>query len=250
MGRKGIGFCTAVCFLGALLAVMLSVRLGIGDYLEAQAVVETLELRMASMEEQALEKQLKIAKWYNWSLEQGRYVPERNYQNVLNLGEGRMGLLLIPQWKLQLPITHGVGGAAGHDPTTSLPTGSRETQSVLYIEKPMPWHQGMVIQTVLPGVKLDWRVEGIQVMPSGWPPDHPEGCGLLTLVYDNGNTRTLVRCRPGDGKHPDSVAGEDLGSRAFFWGCAPLFTIPALCGAEKMLYFIHPRKRRKGKCFR
>lgn len=242
MGRKGMGFCAALCFLGAFLAVTVSAWMGIQRCLEQRAAVATLELRMASMEEKAAQKHLNIAKWYNWSLEQGNFVPEWDYQNVLNLGEGEMGLLHIPAEKLSFPITHGIGGVAGHDPATSLPVGGRMSHTVLYIEKAVSWREGMEVWTILPGIRLQWQVQSIRVMPAGWPWDYPEEESLLTLVYDKGNTRTLIRCQPGMGSQREA---NHLERRVFFWGCMPFFLVPVFCGLGNTLFYIHPRKGKK-----
>lgn len=240
MGRKEIGLWTAVTFLWALLAVLWTVGLGIGKQLEERKAVAELELRMEAMEAEPLEKQLKIAKWYNLQLEQGNYVPEWDYESILNLGEGRMGLLQVPDWELKLPITHGIGGVAGHDPETSLPLGGREEQTVLYIEKAVLWREGMMVRTALPGAEQEWQVESIQVMPGDWPVEHPAGSALLTLVQDTDSTRTIVRCRPGQESLREKPDADSLGKQAFFWGISPLFLIPVLCTLGKFLYFLHP----------
>lgn len=245
MGRKGIGFWTAVGFLGALLAVTVSAGLGIRTVLAQRWVAAELRAQMESMEEATIEKQLKIAKWYNWSLEQGNFVPERVYRSILDLGAGRMGLLQVPELGLSLPITHGTGGPAGHDPATALPTGGREEQTVLYIDKDLPWREGMAVQTVLPGTGESWQVESIQVMSAGWPVDHPAGSALLTLVHDQGSTRTIVRCRPWEGVPWERQDGPSVAGRALFWGISPLWMVSALCAMEKILRFMHPGRRNK-----
>lgn len=240
MGRKEIGLWTAAAFLWALLAVLASVGQGVDRSFREKAEIRALELRMGAMEEKTVEKQLKIAKWYNLQLEQGHYVSQWDYESILDLGEGKLGLLRVPELGLSLPITHGIGGVAGHDPATALPLGGRGEQTVLYIGRYGSWQEGMTVQTALPGAEGDWQVVSIQVMPSGWPVDHPAGSALLTLVYDRGSTRTIVRCCPGQGsplKKPDADA---LGKQALFWGISPLFWIPVLCVLGKFLYFLHP----------
>ena len=243
MGRKEIGLWTAAAFLWALLAVLWTVGQGMTRSLREETELRALENRMASMAGETMEKQLKIAKWYNLQLEQGKYVPEWDYESILNLGEGRMGLLTVPELELSLPISHGIGGEAGHDPGTALPLGGREEQTVLYIDRAVLWRGGMAVYTALPGCTLCWQVESIQVMPRDWPADHPSGSALLTLVWDRGGRRTIVRCRPSQ----ESPRQTDVRmENALLWGISPLFLIPVLCGLGKILYFIHPGRRKKG----
>ena len=231
MGRRELTFWTVLAFFWALLAVAASLWAGVGQRLEERKILAALEYRMEAMGEGAIEKQLKIAKWYNWSLEQGNYVPEWDYESILNLGEGRMGLLSVPELKLALPISHGVTGPAGHDPETAFPTGGSREQTVLYIEKTILWREGMAVKTVLPGAEQTWLVESIQVMPAGWPVDHPAGRAQLTLVTDRGDTRTIVRCRPGQVR---IQIGENPLREALFWAMAPLIWVPVLCFIGKM----------------
>lgn len=245
MGRRELGFLTVLAFLWALLAVAVSLRLGMEKRMEEASAGVVLESRMASMDPASVERQLKIAKWYNYQLEQGKFVPERDYQSIWNLGEGQMGLLRIPELELVLPITHGIGGMAGHDPATALPAGGREEQTVLYIEKSVPWREGMALETSLPGVELMWQVESIQVMPPHWPVDQPAGSALLTLVIDREENRTIVRCRPGGGIPKELPEPEIRIKQALFWGISPLFLVPGICGLGKILYFIHPGGSRR-----
>lgn len=231
MGRRELTFWSVLAFFWALLAVGASLWVGVGQRLEERRILAALELRMETMGERSIEKQLKIAKWYNWSLEQGHYVPEWDYESILNLGDGRMGLLSLPELEREMPITHGIGGKVGHDPASQLPIGGREDRTVLYLEESVPWREGMAVKTVLPGAEQTWVVESIQVMPAGWPVDHPAGRALLTLVIDRGATRTIVRCHPGKGRIP---VGENAQREAIFWAMAPLIWIPALCVLGKI----------------
>ncbi len=242
MGRKEIGFWTVVGFLGVLLAVAAWVAQGAEKYLVDRALVAELELRMDAMDGEAREKQLKIAKWYNWSLEQGNYVPEWDYRNILNLGDGRMGLLRLPELAMSLPITHGGGGPVGHDPASALPIGGREEQTVLYIDQTAPWREGMAVETVLPGAELKWQVVSIQVMSGPWPVDHPADGALLTLVWDWSDTRTLIRCRPY--QTPADVEANDPLDAALIGGTVPILLIPVLCTLGKILIFLHQRSKK------
>lgn len=245
MGRRELGFLTGLACLWAVLAVAVSLGLGMEKRMEEVSVGAVLESRMASMDPESLEKQLKIAKWYNYQLEQGKFVPDRDYQSIWNLGEGQMGLLRVPELDLTLPITHGIGGLVGHDPATALPTGGREEQTVLYIEESVSWREGMALETRLPGAEIIWQVESIQIMPPQWPVDHPAGSTLLTLVFDRAENRTIVRCRPGTGIPRELPAPEMLIRQALFWGILPIFLVPGISGLGKILYFIHPGGSRR-----
>lgn len=247
MRRMVLRFWSGMAFLGAVLAVGTSLWLGIEQRVEEVASAAALESRMASLDAVSIEKQLKIAKWYNFQLEQGKHVAQWDYQSIWNLGEGQMGLLQVSELELVLPITHGIGGVAGHDPDSAFPIGGREDRTLLYIQVPVLWREGMVLETRLPGVELKWQVESIQVMPPHWPVDHPPGSALLTLVYDRPENRTIVRCRPGTGTPKPVPEPEMLKKQALFWGISPIFLIPVLCRAREILHFLHRREhiRRK-----
>lgn len=245
MGRRELGLLIYLAVLWAVLAVAVSLRLGMEKRMEEVSAVAALENRMASLEAESIEKQLKIAKWYNYQLEQGKYLSERDYQSIWNLGQGQMGLFSVPELELAVPITHGIGGRAGHDPASALPTGGREEQTVLYLQVPVLWREGMELRTVLPGAETVWQVESIQRMPPNWPADHPGGTALLTIVYDRGNTRTIVRCRPGTTTANPAPEPETVGKQALLWGISPLFLIPVLWGTGKILCFFTARRRQK-----
>ena len=244
MGRNGIRYITALSFLGTVLMLITYVGMIEKQWREDRAVVADMLLRMESMDGEVGEKQLKIAKWYNWSLEQGNYVPDWDYGNILNLGEGRMGLLQVPELGIYMPITHGIGGAVGHDPASALPVGGGIDHTVLYIGRGAPWREGMTVETVLPGVELTWEVVSIQVMPGDWPADHPADGPLLTLVWDREETRTLIRCRPGTGG--EKTVKTPL-KEAILGGILPLFAVPAVCILGKVpdLLFFRRQNRKK-----
>ena len=244
MGRHGIRYITALSFLGTVLMLITYVGMIEKQWREDRAVVADMLLRMESMDGEVGEKQLKIAKWYNWSLEQGNYVPDWDYGNILNLGEGRMGLLRVPQLGFELPITHGIGGTVGHDPASALPVGGGGDHTVLYIDRGAPWREGMTVETVLPGMELTWEVVRIQVMPGQWPPDHPADGPLLTLVWDREETRTIIRCRISSGTEETE---ESPLKEAIWGGMLPLFAVPASCILGRGLLFLYFRRQKRKK---
>lgn len=200
MGRKWIGFLTATGVLAALLGVLLPLQ---GRFYRQQDLakqVEAVEWQMAQIGPDRAQKHRNLAKWYNRNLTLIR--PEANfryaYQRIYDLGGGLLGILEIPELELKLPVSHGIGGFVGHDPDTPLPVGGRGDHTVLYLEADICWRQDMLLYIRLPGLEKAYRVASIQVMPEGWCVDCPCREEMLILVFDWGNTRTIVRCAAAD----------------------------------------------------
>ena len=157
---------------------------------------EELEAVMASLGSGEAELHRNLAKWYNYNLELGTPGLEWTYENILNFGQGQMAVLGVPEWELKLSVYHGGRGAVSHVPSTPLPLGGQGKHTILHLAEIFPWTEGLSLYIDCPGLRLLYRVESIQVMGAGWSPERPTegGQDLLTLVYDRGNTRTLIRC--------------------------------------------------------
>lgn len=188
---------------------------------ERNRQAEAVELAVEELAPEQLALQKNLAKWYNYNLELGTQGLEGAYETILNFGEGRMGVLGVPEWELRMAIFHGSGGVVNHAPVTALPLGSREDHTVLYLGEDFPWEEGLSLYIDCLGQRLTYRVESIRVT------DGKEMWGQeenpLTLVYDRGNTRTLIRCvRCGD----LVLRQGELGAH-FPWA-APAAALPAL----------------------
>lgn len=197
MGRKWIGILTFLSVLAALLAVTVPVQNRILELQEKEQEAAALRERLESLDEDAIRIQKNLCRWYNQNLRNPQ--PDRYYrtayESILNLGEGIMGMLEVPELGLCIPITHGTSGPAGHDPDSPLPIGGGGNHTVLHLDEAHFWEAGMDIWLWIPGQRLWYRVESIQVMPVGWSTACPSPAEMLILVFDNGNTRTIVRCR-------------------------------------------------------
>ena len=155
---------------------------------------EAVESVVASLEPEQIAHERNLARWYNHNLEQGTKGLEEAYKTILNFGGGRMGVLGIPEWELRMAVYHGSGGAVNHDPATALPLGGRGQQTLLHLNQSFPWTEGMRLYIDCLGQRLTYRVESVRVAEETEPWEGGEN--LLTLVYDRGETRTLIRCVP------------------------------------------------------
>lgn len=188
---------------------------------ELNRQAETVELVVAALEPEQITHQKNMTKWYNYNLELGTPGLEGSYETILNFGEGRMGVLGVPEWELRMVVFHGSGGAVNHDPDTPLPLGGREDHTVLYLTEDFPWEEGMSLYIDCLGQQLTYQVESIRVADrkETWEQEEYP----LTLVYDRENTRTLIRCvRCGD-----LVLRQGEQGAHFPWA-APAAALPAL----------------------
>lgn len=197
MGRKWIGILTFLSVLAALLAVTVPVQARIMELQRREQTAAALREQLESLDSEEIRMQRNLCRWYNQNLRNPK--PDRYfrtaYDSILNLGEGIMGMLEVPELGLCIPITHGTDGAAGHDPNSPLPIGGRDNHTVLHLDQAYLWEEGMTVWIWIPGQRLWYRVESIQVMPAGWSTACPSPAEMLHLVFDRGNTRTIIRCR-------------------------------------------------------
>ena len=196
MGRKTIAILTILAFLVALLTVTVPVALRIRTLLEQERIVSETRAQMAALEGEKLKRNQNLARWYNRNLTLENPEPgyRAAYDSIFNLGQGRMGLLEVPELKLALPLSHGITGWAGHDPASPLPIRGQGNHIVIFLEENQPFAEGMTVSIALPGETLDFSVRSIQVMPEGWCVECPSPAEMLILVVDRGNRRTIVRC--------------------------------------------------------
>lgn len=212
MGRKMIGLWMALGVLAAVLLAAVPVTAHVRERQFRERTAEEIRICMKAMDPETVKLQTNLARWYNINLTFAE--PEQDFQRayagIFNLGQGRMGLLEIPELELALPITHGIQGAAGHDPSTALPVEGQGNHMVLYLQDALPLAEGMTVHMELPGTTRYFRVESIQVMPAGWPTDCPSHREMLTLVQDRGNRRMIVRCAIDDSRGGDADPGGEV----------------------------------------
>lgn len=185
-------------------AALLPLREQIRENRHTRQVVSQLLGRMEEMEPEKRQLQQNLAKWYNRNLTAREQEPgfQEAYGSILDLGEGMMGVLRIPELDLALPITHGEGGAVGHDPNSAFPIGGRGNHTILYLREDrlrrLPEPGGPLRITVL-GTEMVYRIESVQIMSADWPVERENTEeDLLTLVVDGrtglSQTRILIRC--------------------------------------------------------
>lgn len=204
MGRRWIGLLTALSMAAALAVVLLPVTRCVRGHLEYERNAAEWKMQIAAVDEAETRKHWNLARWYNRNLTLENPEPgfQAAYASILDFGQGRMGLLEVPEWSLTLPITHGTGGAAGHDPASLLPIGGQGSQTVIWLNSEHPWTADMAVYVEIPGQRRCYRVVSVQVMPIGWSIAAPKGQELLTLAHDSGNRRTIVRCEPWEEEIP------------------------------------------------
>lgn len=128
---------------------------------------------------------------------------DKEYQSLLNTGNGVMGTIKVPKQSINLPIYHGtseeaLASGAGHLYGTSLPVGGKSTHSVI------TGHRGLV--EALMFTRLDEVKEGdffyIEVMGEtlGYKVDRisvilPDDTSKLKIVPDEDRV-TLMTCTP------------------------------------------------------
>lgn len=223
MRRRWIAFLGALAVAAALAAV-LPVARHLGEHREHERIAAELKIQMEALSGEETEKQWNLARWYNrnQTLENPEPGFRAAYDTILDFGQGRMGLLEVAEWNLALPITHGIGGEAGHDPDSSLPIGG---QTVIWIDAEYTWVENMTVYIEIPGARMCYRVQSVQVMPVGWSTKAPAGQEMLTLAHDSGNCRTIVRCVPWEENLMESQVPLDILHRALVWASAPFFAV-------------------------
>ena len=196
MLRRLLKFWTAVACLTALGLVAWKVQNCMIQQWEMESRMTALEAKIESLGEQGRKAYWDLAKWYNYHLEQGTPGLWSHYESVLNLGDGVMAVMEIPDLGLRLPVFHGNKGPVGHDRNMPLPIAGRGNHTVLFLSESYGWSEGMPVYIDCLGQRLIYRVESVQVVLKPWPADRPTEAGedLLTLIYDREDLRTLVRC--------------------------------------------------------
>lgn len=194
MGKWKQKWWMLLLLLPALAAVILPARQEIGQARENRAQIEEMQSQLAAMGEEARKQQLNLAKWYNYNLELGTPGMEEVYGSILNLGNGVIAALEVPELDLHLPVFHGENGIAGHRPDSDFPIGGRGNHTVLKLKKWYPWEAGMTVYMACLGKRAAYRVESVQVMDSGWSTEWPSEQERLTILCDRGGKRTIIRC--------------------------------------------------------
>lgn len=186
---------------------------------------EELEASVAALGPEEMTHQRNLARWYNYNLELGTDGLEEAYETILNFGGGRMAVLGVPEWELRMPIYHSGGGGINHDPATSMPIGGRGTHAVLHLNQSFPWTEGISLYIDCLGQRLTYRVVSVQVEDGKTEPERPgeKGEDLLTLVFDQEETRTQIRCE----RSGELVIRQEESGAHFPWA-APAAAFPVL----------------------
>lgn len=204
---------------------------------ELNRQAEKVESAVANLSTEDINHQRNLAKWYNYNLELGTAGLEGAYETILNFGQGRMAVLGIPEWQLRMPIHHGGGGVANHDPATYLPLGGRGQHTIVYLTEYFPWTGGMSLYIDCLGQRLTYRVERVQITDEIEPQE--EGENLLTLVYDRGESRTLIRCtRCAELVLRQEEMTED-GSPVALGLLVPLLALGWICRRKRSAKYLH-----------
>lgn len=138
MSRKMVGILTVVLVLFAAALPCLVVGSSLRALADTEAAVERLTEQTALLDDEAVRRQRNLARWYNWNLtaKQADEGFEEAYSGILDLREGMMGYLEIPETGQRLPIYHGVEEASqtrgvGHLPGSAFPVGGNGNHTVL-----------------------------------------------------------------------------------------------------------------------
>lgn len=184
---------------------------------------EKVETVVATLREEEITHQKNLARWYNYNLELGTKGLEAAYGTILNFGQGRMAVLGVPEWELRMPICHGSGGPANHDPATPLPVGGRGNHTILYLTEPLPWTEEMGVYIDCLGQRRNYRVVYVGQAGETADPMYPEGAELLTLIFDKEGVRMQVFCR----RSGELVIRQETSGAYFPWA-APAAALPVL----------------------
>lgn len=235
--------CAGVLFLLALTAVGLYTEREMQQIRENRELIEQMEVQLAAMGEETLRKQRDLARWYNYNLALGTPGLEAPYGNILNLGNGIMAALEVPEMNVRLPVFHGENAIAGHCPDSDLPIGSRESHTILSLKEWYPWETGMTVYIDCLGRRTIYQVESVQVMHAGWSVEWPSQQERLTILSDRGGKRTIIRClRTGELNVRESEERMDLRAAALVSVLMLLPAIPVKLRKKRRHQFFVSRK--------
>lgn len=140
------------------------------------------------------------AEGYNSALKQGT---QKEYEKILDLSDGAMGVICIPRIGVELPIYHGTGEialskGAGHLPETAFPIGGEGNHAVITAHTGYPGARmfsdlillvpGDIFEIHILKDVLEYRVDQILVV-------QPEETEALSPV-EGKDYCTLVTCTP------------------------------------------------------
>lgn len=137
MKRSGIVFWTLIGLLAGLLMGVLPVVRQLREKETARVYLAELKGQMQSVSGKVEERQLSLAKWYNWNLNTGEPDPEfeQVYDQILSFRDGAMALLVLPGE--EIPVYHqgasGLVSGAVHRADSALPIGGRGNRCVLQL---------------------------------------------------------------------------------------------------------------------
>ena len=211
MKRKIAALLLGILGMGILLypAVSNAVSRANGSYAIAQ-----LSARMEKTDRKELRHQRELAEEYNEALSGALEEKPKDYDAILDFGNGIMGYLQIPKIRVELPIFHGVEETAlakgvGHLPGSALPIGGVGNHAVLSGHTGLPEARlftdlvelelGDLFYIRILEQTLTYRVDQIKtVLPSEGEDLAPDAeldlCTLVTCTpYGINSHRLLVR---------------------------------------------------------
>jgi hypothetical protein len=187
-------YCKILLFVLALCAVLLIHENQNQQAEENRQQIQEMEQQLAEMGEEEIRLQRNLACWYHYHLDRDLPGIHEVYDKILNLGNGVMAALEVPELNLHIPVFHGESGEAGHLPESHFPVGGRGNHTILLVKGWYPWKRKMAVYIDCLGKRSAYRVESVQVMKSGWPLEWPSEQDRLTIFTDRGGLRVLVRC--------------------------------------------------------
>ena len=250
MGHKKWKVCKVLLLVPVLGALLLLSGQYIQQERENQSQIAIMKQQLATLENGEKQQQRNLARWYNYNLGLGMPGLAEAYGGILDFGNGVMATLEVPELNMQLPIFHGEAGIAGHLPESHFPIGGRGCHTVLTLKNWYPWKPGMAVYIDCLDQQTVYRVESVQVMKAGWPVDWPAEKERVTIVFEYGGLRTIVRCiRCGELNVRKMDAGTCYAA-ALAFGLLPAFFAKLLkngygAGVRKGKYPGFPRKNRR-----
>lgn len=204
MGRKLIGILTGIGCLGAAAAVALYLNMWFQEAREQQEYLRRLQAQVLELNEESLEKNRNLARWYNYSLENGMQKPDA-YPSILSFG-GDIGWLTLPGEQV-IPIHHGGkddSWGAVHDPESDFPLGTAGECTVLRLVQPpgRAMEQGNIVTVNCLNESLLYRVEKIRERLNG-DKYLTEEAGLTLLVAEKNSLRAVWCSRISQWEEPE-----------------------------------------------
>lgn len=178
----------------------------ISDYvnrINGSNAIQVLADTLSGTQETQLQHQMQLAMEYNRQLRDMENVTARDYETILDFGNGIMGYLEIPEIHVLLPIYHGIeeetlSRGLGHMPQSAFPIGGEGNHAAIVGHTGLPsakmfddlvkLEEGDLFAVSILGESLSYCVDQILVV-------EPADSQALAPVYGE-DYCTLVTCTP------------------------------------------------------